>query len=262
MRFFLAATGTFVVFSLFQSGPLQLVPLVDNPFGYLPDVREGQPIAPFLTAFAVVIIVGLVVSMVTRYRAADRVERQQLEWFALALSVSMIGLVIAQIGPAVLDRPATVTGLTVFVFGGAIVPVAIGIAILRYHLYAIDRIVSRTIAYGVVIGALAILFYATVIGLSSVLVSFAQGESIAVAASTLVVFATFQPVARRVHGWVDRRFNRAHYDAQQTAVAFSIRLRDEVDLEIVAGDLDATVRRAVDPATSVLWIRAKGRSSS
>jgi hypothetical protein len=260
MRLFWCFAAVFVVLGLFQSGPLQLIPGIENPFGFIPDLRGGQPIAPFLVFLTLWVLVGLMLSLGLRYRAADRVERQQLKWFVLALSVSAVGLGFAVIESTLPGRPSSATGLTIFVFAGAAVPVAIGIAILRYRLYAIDRIVSRTIAYGVVISVLAILSYVIVFVLSSVLVSFAQGEAIAVAASTLVVFAAFQAMARPVRQRVDRRFNRAHYDAEQTALAFSIRLRDEVDLETVTTDLGMTVQQAVDPAASGLWLRPTSRT--
>ena len=263
MRLFWSFAAVFVVLALIQAGPLQLLPGIENPFGLIPDLRRGEPIAPFLMILTVPILIALILSLGLRYRAADRIERQQLKWFVLALSVSAVGLGFSAIETALLGRTSSATGLTIFVFAGAAVPVAIGIAILRYHLYAIDRIVSRTIAYGVVVGVLGVAFYALVILLSNILASFApsfaQGEAIAVAVSTLVVFAAFQAMARPVRQWVDRRFNRARYDADQTALAFSSRLRDEVDLPAVTADLDATVRAAIAPTTVGVWLRAGDR---
>ena len=133
---------------------------------------------------------------------------------------------------------------------------AIGVAILRYRLYDIDRVVSRTIAYAVVTAGLLIVYLGVNLGLSTILSSVAGSGSVAVAASTLVVAALFTPVRRRVQRVVDRRFDRARYDAERTTAAFSERLRNEVDLAAVAVDLDQTVRAAIAPTSVNVWLRA------
>ena len=133
---------------------------------------------------------------------------------------------------------------------------AIGAAILRYRLYDIDRVVSRTIAYAVVTAGLLIVYLAVNLGLTTILSSVAGSGSVAVAASTLVVAALFTPVRRRVQRIVDRRFDRARYDAERTTAAFSERLRNEVDLAAVAVDLDQTVRAAIAPTSVNVWLRA------
>jgi hypothetical protein len=203
----------------------------------------------------VIIFVGLAVSMAARYRSGAHVERLQLKWFVLALGVSAIGLGIATSEVIVPDRAGDTIGLTVFVFAGAVVPVAIAIAILRHHLYDIDRILSRTISYAIVSAILGLVFGGVIVLLSAALASFAQGETIAVAASTLIAFAAFQPVLRRVRRNVDQRFDRARYDAERTVASFSARLRDEVDITTVTTDLRSTVQGAVNPASVGLWIR-------
>jgi hypothetical protein len=255
MRLFWAFAGVFVVISLSQPGPLQLLPSVQNPFGYGPDLRGDSLIAPILSLFTVIILASLGISMVSRHRAAGHIERQQLKWFILALGLSAIGLGIAQLESSVINRPANPMGLTVYVFAGAVVPVAIGIAILRYRLFEIDRLISRTIAYAVVTALLAAAFAAIVLVLQTALASFTQGETVAVAASTLAVFALFQPLLRRVRETVDRRFNRAHYDAQRTIDTFSARLRDEVDLLTLREALVKTATGAVDPLGAGVWLR-------
>jgi hypothetical protein len=259
MRIFWTFAGVIVVISLTQPGPLQLIPVLENPFGFGPDLRGDRQISPVLVAFIVVIFAALLISMVSRYQAADRVERQQLKWFVLALGLSAIGLGVALSEAIVIDRPANPIGLTVFVFAGALVPVAIGIAILRYRLYEIDRIVSRTIAYGFVSAILVAVFGGVIVLLSAALSSFAQGETIAVAVSTLAAFAAFQPVLRRVRRVVDRRFDRAGYDAERTIAKFSDRLRDEIDLAYLSSDLDATIRDAIAPRSLAIWLRESRR---
>ena len=255
MRLFWAFAGVFVVISLSQPGPLQLLPSVQNPFGYGPDIRGDSLIAPILILFSMIVLASLGISMVSRYRAAGQIERQQLKWFFLALGLSATGLGTLQLESIVMNRPTNSIGLTVFVFAGAVVPVVIGIAIQRYRLYEIDRIVSRTIAYAVVTALLAAAFAAIVLVLQTALASFTQGETVAVAASTLAVFALFQPLLRRVREAVDRRFNRAHYDAQRTIDTFSARLRDEVDLLTLREALVTTATGAVDPLGVGVWLR-------
>ena len=129
------------------------------------------------------------------------------------------------------------------------------VAVLRYRLYEIDRIISRTIAYAGVSVILAGIFGACVLVLSSVLASFANGESLAVAVSTLAACVALQPVLGRVRRGVDRRFDRAAYDAERTLLAFRDRVRSETDIEAVTGDLTATARSAVIPASMSLWLR-------
>ena len=255
MRCFWAIAGVFAVISLTQPGPLQLIPALENPFGFGPDLRGDRPMAPIFALFSVVIFGALGLSMTSRYRSAGIVERQQLKWFALALGGSAVGLAIATLGVLVTARPTDSGGLTVYVLAGVLVPVAIGIAILRYHLYDIDRIISRTIAYAVVTAITAIVFGTAIVLLSSVLAAFVEGETIAVAASTLAAYAVFQPLLHRVRRAVDQRFNRAHYDAERTVAQFSARLRDEVDIASVTADLHGTVFRAVNPSALGLWIR-------
>jgi hypothetical protein len=145
-----------------------------------------------------------------------------------------------------------------FLCGAGLIPIAIAIAILRYRLFEIDRIISRTVSYAIVTLTLAIVFFAAAVGLQAVLAPLTRDETIAVAASTLVVAALFQPLRRRIQRVVDRRFNRARYDAQQMADAFALRLRDEVDIDAVASDLATTVDDSVRPATIGLWLRAAG----
>jgi hypothetical protein len=143
------------------------------------------------------------------------------------------------------------------------IPIAIGIAIRRYHLYDIDRVVSRSIAYLVVTGLLLVIFGGLVVGLQAVLAALTQGQTLAVAASTLAALALFQPLHRRVQAAVDRRFDRASVDAQRTIDGFAGQLRDEVDLTTLRGVLVATAESAVRPDGVALWVRnvSNARSS-
>jgi hypothetical protein len=240
---------------LLQPGPLHLFPSLQNPFGFGPDIRAGQLASPIVVLFSVILAPTVMFSLATRYRSAGRTERQQLKWFALALAVALFGVGFSAMGAVLTNRTSDETGLTVYGFAAAGVPVAIAIAILRHHLYDIDRIVSRTVAYALVSAVTAIVFGGVIVLLSTVLASVAQGQTIAVAASTLAAFAVFQPVLRRVRRAVNHRFNRAQYDAERTVAAFGARLRDEIDIASVTTDLDTTIRGTVNPASVGLWIR-------
>ncbi len=256
MRIFWAFAIVLVVISLLQPGPLQLVPALQNPFGFGPDLRGDRPIAPILALSFIIIFPCLVISMVSRYRSAGRVERLQLKWFVLALGVSVIGLGIMMTEAVVMDRPANAIGLTVFVFAGAVVPVAIGIAILRHHLYDIDRIVSRTLGYGIISTVLLATFLIVNLGLQGVLSAATRSEPLVVAVSTLLVAAIFNPLRIRVQRFVDRRFNRARYDADQAVAAFADRIRAEVDLDAITVGLGDVVRHTIAPRIVGVWLRA------
>jgi hypothetical protein len=241
-----------------QPGPLAVFPNIENPFGVGPDLRSGTGSSPFVPVIGVFFLPLLSWSLVSRYRLAGSVERQQLKWFGLALVVTSGALGVSVVGGSVAgDAPEI--GLATFGFAGAFIPVAIGIAILRYHLYDIDRLISRSVSYTFVTGVLAAVFAASAIVLSTVLGSLAQGESLAVAASTLIVLGLFGPLRRRAQATVDRRFDRSLYDASVTVQAMSARLRDDVDLERVEADVIGVVHRTFHPAHAGLWIRGAQR---
>ena len=145
------------------------------------------------------------------------------------------------------------------ILGLVLLPIAVGIAILRYRLYDIDRIISRTVSYGAVTGILARRVRRHDPRLADIPPSFLNsGSSVAVAASTLVVAALFQPLRRRVQSVVDRRFNRSRYDAERTAAAFSMHLQDEVDLASLNAEVRQVIAATVAPVTVGLWIRHGG----
>jgi hypothetical protein len=146
--------------------------------------------------------------------------------------------------------------LTVLGVGSVtLIPISIGIAVLRYRLYDIDRLISRTLAYGLVTAVLVAVLAAGNLALQTVLAGITQAGTVAVAASTLAAFALFQPLRRRVQSAVDRRFDRARIDADRTVSAFAERLRGELDLASVTGDLRATALEAVRPLAAAVWLR-------
>ena len=203
----------------------------------------------------VALIVLGVASLVARYVRGDAVERLQIRWYVAALSITGLGFVGVIVENAI--RTDGGDNLSTFlVFAGLLAtPVAIGIAILRYRLYEIDRLISRTIGWAAVTGILAALFVVLVVTLQALLTPITDESTIAVAASTLVAFALFQPLRRRVQHAVDRRFDRARYDGERVAAAFAERLRDQVDLVGLERDLGSTVSAALSPASTVVWLR-------
>jgi divalent metal cation (Fe/Co/Zn/Cd) transporter len=194
------------------------------------------------------------VAIVGRFRSGDPLLRAQVKWLAAIVVVAAIsvlaGLLAVEALP-VLGSAFTIVGVLAL----ALMPLAIGVAILRYRLYEIDRIVSRTISYGAVTAILAVVFVATIIAVQAALSHVTSGQTIPVAVSTLVVFALFQPIRRRVQRLVDRRFDRARYDGERTALAFAERLRNEVDIATVNEELDRTVRDVLRPSAVMLWLR-------
>jgi hypothetical protein len=249
-----------VVFVLIRPGPLQIFASIDNPFGFGPDVRAvlGSQTSTLIVASPALLLPVLAMSMASRYQMSDRIGRQQLKWFILALIVALGGIAAAVVGAIVSDEPPE-AGLVVFGFAGALVPVAIGIAILRYNLYDIDRLISRTIGYGAVTGILGAIFVVTILALQGLLAPFTKEQTVPVAASTLAVFALFQPVRHRVQGSVDQRFDRARYDADQTVRTFAERLRDDLDLGTVSTEIVKTASATVRPTFASVWLRGSGR---
>lgn len=244
-----------------QPGPLNVFPTITNPFGVGPDMRTmiGISFSEVFLASAVVVVPVVVLAFASRYRSADDVVRKQLKWFLLASLVSILGVSVAAVGALLSDGQPGEAGVAVFGFGGALIPVAIGIAILRHRLYDIDRLIGRTLAYAVVTGVLAAVFASLILSLQAALTPFTQGQTIAVAFSTLVVFALFQPVRRGVQQTIDRRFDRSRYDADRTIESLASRLRSNVDLDTVSDEVERTASSAVRPASVSVWLRGSPR---
>jgi hypothetical protein len=221
----------------------------------------GQLIALLSTishALGDVVIIPLIASLVVRYRRASGIERAQLKWFAYVGLVVLPTLVLAIVTGGATSGPLAVISNIAFVvaIGGlALQPVAIGIAVLRYRLFEIDRLISRTISYGVLTAIVVGLFAGFILVFQAVLAPVTGSNELAVAGSTLLAAALFQPIRRRVQRLVDRRFNRSRYDAEQTVAAFASRLRDEVDLEQLRAEILATVTATVEPSSLWLWLR-------
>ena len=167
------------------------------------------------------------------------------------LTLVTVGIGFSDIGPLAGG------GWLVVLVGLTLMPIAIGVAILRYRLYDLDRLVSRTISYGLLTGALLAAYAGLILVLQDPLAAVTGGNTVTVALSTLVVAALFQPIRSRLQRIVDRRFDRARYDAERTTAAFAKRLREQVDLAALSDELDSTVDKAVAPSLVGLWLRPR-----
>lgn len=206
-------------------------------------------------AVLVAVSVGLAVTAaVRRFRASRGVERTRLKWFAFGAVLAGVGLITMGV---LYESGYSTAAKVVMGTASAALPVAIALAIFRYRLYEIDKIVSRTVTYAVVAGLLAAVFASMSIGLPRV-IGLPEDNTLLVAASTLAVAALFNPLRHRVQAVVDRRFNRSRYDAQQTVDAFAARLRDEVGLDQLSSELLGVVGRTMEPAAASLWLRLPG----
>ena len=250
----LMASGTSL--TLVTPGEVVGQPGTHNPFGlaWLPSDLTGQ--AQTLDTIGILAITVLgVVAVILRYRGGSALTRAQLRWFVAA--------VLLAAGPLAITLVPNVGGpawLLAAMVGLVLVPVAIGVAILRYRLYDIDRIISRTLAYAVLTAILAAVYVVGFLGLQAVFAPFtANGGPVAVAASTLAVFALFQPVRRRIQGAVDRRFYRSRYDAAWEIESFAARVRDEVEVDRLTVALSTTLERTMQPKSASIWLRGAAR---
>jgi len=190
-------------------------------------------------------------AVVLRFRRGSTVERQQLKWPVLA--VVLFGAVY---GGASVNAIIIGDGTILFGLSLAGIPISVTIAVLRYRLYAIDHIISRTLSWAVITGILLLVFVGCVLALQGLLAGVTRDQTLAVAASTLATFALFQPLRGRVQRAVDRRFDRARVVGDRAASAFAERLRDEVAIEVIATDLQTTIDGAVKPSTQAIWLRS------
>jgi hypothetical protein len=231
---------------------------VRNPIGLagVPDPEEGA-LGAVLFGLLACCAVAALVSLVLRFRRSQGVERQQLKWVTYAAVLAILFQLVTAALPEGTVRDVLL-GLTL-----AFIPIAAGIAILRYRLYDIDRLINRTLVYGLLTAILGLGYAATVLVLGQVFGGIgAEPPSWAVAAVTLAVAALFQPARRRIQAVVDRRFNRRRYDAAQTIQAFSARLRQQVDLDTLAHELLTVADQTMQPTQVSLWLRPSPHDSS
>ena len=226
----------------------------------LPEPFNGilQTLGSLSLLLAPPIIAISIGGLISRFRRSRGVERQQMKWFLSVATMAAFAIVVSIVTTGPLSDAAWILGMIAI----GCVPLAIGVAILRYRLYEIDRLVSRTISYAVITAVLVVVFGAFNLVLEAVLATLTQASTLAVAGSTLLVFALFQPLRRRVQAAVDRRFDRERYEGDRIARAFAERLRDEVDPERLQDEIDRVLAQTVAPARTVIWLRGEraGRS--
>jgi hypothetical protein len=220
-----------------------------NPFA-IPALETPLRVVAGVTApLTAVSLMVAGVSLVGRFRRARGTERQQLRWLSFAAALAPPAVLVMYAG--ILTEHLELAGWAVGLFS-ALLPLAIGAAIARYRLYDLDRIISRTVAYGLLTLLLGLGYVGVVLGLGRFL---PQSSSLVVAAATLGVAAAFQPARRRIQRAVDRRFNRGGYNAGRTIGAFSARLREQVDLDTLTAELLAVVDQTMQPTQASLWLR-------
>jgi hypothetical protein len=208
------------------------------------------------TVAVLAILLATLASVVVRFRRSSGDERLQLKWMLGAASLLVVHIVVTETIPIVPDAAVNVMfGLVV-----ASIPIAAGIAMLRYRLYEIDVIISKTLVYGSLSVILGAAYVGLVLAGQWVFASFTGGSDLAIAASTLVVAALFLPVRSHVQSFVDRRFYRRRYDAQRTLEGFGARLREEIDLTTLEDDLRGVVTETMQPTHASVWLRAGARS--
>jgi hypothetical protein len=235
-------------------GPGLVIPPYDEVIDPVSAPALASAVAAVVAVSFTVAIGGLTVgawSLVVRFRRARGTERQQLRWVAFAAALTVPPAAVVLFG-VVVDTTATVVLLVALGVCMALLPLAIGAAVLRYRLYDLDRIISRTLAYGLLTLLLGGGYALVVLGLGQLL---GRDNGLVVAAATLAVAAAFRPARRRIQRAVDRRFNRRRYDAARTVQAFAVRLRQQVDLDALTAELLAVVDQTVQPTQVALWLR-------
>jgi hypothetical protein len=248
-----------VILAAFSSGALLgILGPIENPLGI-----EGFSNAyykailfimtPLLTAAAAL-------AVFLRLRRAVGVERQQIKWFAYAAAANVSASTLAYIIPRVIDTPLWFerVGFALNIVFIPAIPIAIGIAILRYRLYDIDVLINRTLVYGSLTVMLALVYFGGVTATQAVLQTLTGQEKLpqlAIVVSTLLIAALFTPFRHRIQSFIDRRFYRRKYDARKTLETFSLKLRDETDLEALNNDLVDVVRETMQPAHVTVWLR-------
>jgi hypothetical protein len=224
-----------------------------NPLGVegLPNVGEQVQTVVFTLIFV------SAASLFVRRLRASGVERQQLKWFTYTSTLAISGVILTYtISEAIGALWLEWLGNVLLLVGFIGIPISMGIAILRYRLYDIDLIINRTLVYGTLTATLIALYFGDIVLLQRVFVALTGEKStLAVVASTLLIAALFNPLRRRIQGFIDRRFYRSKYDAAKTLEAFSAKLRDETDLDALSEDLTSVVRETMQPAHVSLWLR-------
>ena len=247
-----AALGIALTFltGVITSGPLEDYPQIQNPYGV--DASFVEPLTGLSFLLLLVGVVGSVASLVVRFRRARGAERLQMKWLAFAGVAAAITLPLSFVASDTVGENVGYAAIMLSVLG---LPIAAGLAILRYRLYDIDVVINRTLVYGALTATLAAVYLGSVLVLQLALSGLTAGSGLAVAASTLAVAGIVRPARTRIQELVDRRFYRRRYDAQRTLERFALQLRDEVDLGALDAELREVVAETMQPAHMSLWLR-------
>lgn len=250
-RWFVPLFALVIGLSLIGAMRLWGIPAVD-----LVSVEEGgrlgnyQEYGIFQLAYPATLLLAVLagVSLLLRFRKSDPQQRQQIKWLAAVVVLApALGFPIARVLPG-LEEMVVVLAVSAF-------PLAVGVAVLRYRLYDLDRLISRTVAYTIIVMVLGSLFVVGVVAVPNLVIGTATAPPLVVAASTLAVAALFNPIRKRVQAWVDRRFNRSHYDAQRVADEFAGSLRDRVEVRDVISGWTSAVSHTMQPSAIGIWVR-------
>ena len=264
LNVFVIVLGSILV--AFSAGPVDAIPAIRNPLGiHALGMALDQRAADLVNTLQIAVALCAAVSPLVRLRRGGPRESQQIKWFAYAALILIFGALLSALAPEVWDvwwdRWA---GLALYITGIVGLPVAVGIAILRHHLYNIDLIINRTLVYGALTALLALVYFGAVVllqGIGSVIlqlhlrVPLGQDKQLATVVATLAIAALFTPLRRKIQGFIDRRFYREKYDARKTVEAFSSRLGKETDLDALSHDLVRAVRETMHPSYVSLWLR-------
>jgi hypothetical protein len=255
----LVVTANGTVLAAFSPGRIDAIGgAVENPLGIksLRGIGTNSAVGPVESLLYALGILAAA-SLFARMRRSKGVERQQLKWFAYATVVLVGGSALAfTISEATGVRALGEFGFILTIVGLAGLPMAVGIAVLRYRLYNIDLLINRTLVYGSLTAVLAAVYVGSVVLLQELIQTLTGEQSqLAVVVSTLVIAALFNPLRRRIQSFIDRRFYRKKYDTRKTLEAFSAKLRDETDLDALSDDLTSVVRETMQPSHLSLWLR-------
>jgi hypothetical protein len=246
--------ATTIVVGAFSPGQIMDEP-IRNPLGIEAAARAFAIVGELVFPFTALLMVASTFSVYLRFRRAGGIERQQIKWLAYAAALLGVVAIVGTIGDLLLGGFGwwIFLVLVVTLFG---IPLSIGAAVLRYRLYDIDLLINRTLVYGSLTTMLVAVYLGGVVSLQYALRALTGQESqLAVVASTLTIAALFNPLRRRIQGFVDRRFYRRKYDARRTLETFSAKLRDETDLKALNAELVGVVRETMQPTHVGLWLR-------
>ena len=264
LNVFVTVLGSIVV--AFSAGPIDAISAIRNPLGvHALGVALDHRAADLVNTLQIAVALSAAVSPLVRLRRAEPRESQQIKWFAYAALVLTFGALLSASAPKVWNVWwVPWASLVLYIAGIVGLPVAVGIAILRHHLYNIDLIINRTLVYGALSALLALVYFGGVALLQSIgsvvlhlhFRAFAgQDKQLATVVVTLAMAALFTPLRRKIQGFIDRRFYREKYDARKTVEAFSTRLGKETDLDALSDDLVRVVGDTMHPSNVSLWLR-------